>query len=83
MATLHLQNVPGNILADLTRDAAREGKRAEERALELLRLGLETARRDRKWVEERLAAADAIRAASPNAWITDEMIRAARDEGRE
>lgn len=82
MALLHLQDVPDEVVDDLEKDAARTGKRAEQRAVELLRLGLSTARRDRAWIEERLATAARIRAASPKAWLTEEMIRAARDEGR-
>jgi plasmid stability protein len=83
MARLHLEDVPDAVVDELEREAARTGKGAEQRAVELLRLGLSTARRDRAWIEERLAVAAAIRAASPNAWVTEEMIRAARDEGRQ
>ena len=82
MPTLHIENVPASVVDELAEQAAREGKGTEQRAVELLQLGLETARRDRKWIDERLAASDSLRAAAPGAWTTEDLIRAGRDEGR-
>ena len=49
---------------------------------EVLKSAREWGRRDQAWVEERLATASALRESIPGAWITDDEIRAARDEGR-
>jgi hypothetical protein len=82
MATLHLENVPEALVNELEEEAARLGKDINTQAAEFLRLGIEAAHRNHKWVEERLAAARATRTSMPDAWITEEQIRAARDEGR-
>ena len=83
MATLHLENVPESLVDDLREQAKRLGKNVDQQAVEALRLGVETARRDRAWIDERLEAARALRESMPNAWLTEEMIRAARDEVRD
>jgi plasmid stability protein len=82
MASLHVENIPDPLLTKLRETALRFGHSLDEEVVEVLKLGIQVARRDRAWVDERLAAAKALRDSAPGAWITDEQIRAARDEGR-
>lgn len=82
MASLKIENIPESLLKSLGEVARASGRSLDEQAIQSLAVGIRVSRRDRAWVEERLAAAKAVRDGAPNAWITDEDIRAARDEGR-
>jgi hypothetical protein len=83
MASLQIENIPESLLKNLFEAAAKSGRSVNELAVEAMKLGVQVAQRDRAWVEERLAAAAALRASMPGVWITNDDIRAARDEGRE
>ena len=82
MASLQIDNIPDSLLRRLREAAARSGRTINEQVVESLKGALEVVRRDRVWVEERLAAAAALRKSMAGVWITDDEIRAARDEDR-
>jgi len=82
MASLQIENVPESLLRSLREAAARSGRTMNEQVVESLKGALEVVQRDRAWVEERLAAAAALRESMSGVWITDDEIRAARDEDR-
>jgi hypothetical protein len=78
MANIALDAVPDELVERLSRLAAEHGADVHEEALKCLERGLS----EREQVEAELREIRAIREQSPNAWITEETIRAARDEGR-
>ena len=82
MPNLNLQNVPEPVIERLRETAAKTGRSIDEQAVEALRIGVvEITPRTRAWVDGRLAAARTLRQ-SLRTWITEEAIRAARNEGR-
>jgi plasmid stability protein len=83
MASLLINDVPDGVMKELEERARQLHRPVEEEAkAALVRAVLANPSKPRLSVDEMLARAKAIRDQSPNAWITDEFIRAARDEGR-
>jgi len=78
MTTLNLTAVPDDLVERLRAIAEQDGTDLVAAAVRCLERGLS---------DEELAEADIrelrdLRAQNPNAWVTEEMIRAARTEGR-
>jgi len=82
MASLQIDNIPESLLRGLREAAKRSGRTMNEQIVESLKGALEIVQRDRAWIEDRLAAAAALRESMAGVWITDDEIRAARDEDR-
>lgn len=78
MARIALNAVPDELVERLSRLAAEHGADVQDEALRCLERGLS----EREQVEAELREIRALREQTPNAWVTEETIRAARDEGR-
>lgn len=78
MATLALNSIPDGTLTRLRQLATETGLDVEAEAVRCLERGLS----EREQVEAQLKEIRAIREGTSGAWITDDVIRAARDEGR-
>lgn len=79
MVTLTLKNVPEDLYEDLKRSAERHRRSINREAIVRLEQAL---RGGRPNVEDTLARVRRLRAQTPNVFVTDEALRAARDEGR-
>jgi plasmid stability protein len=83
MASLQLNDVPEAIMSELRERAERFHRPVEEEAkATLMNAILASPSKRRLSVTEFLARAKRIRDKHPNAWITEEFLRAAKDEGR-
>jgi hypothetical protein len=78
MATIALDSVSDEVLARLRRLAERDGSDLADEVLKCLEKGLS----ERERVEADLEELRSLRGQMKGAWVTNEMIRAARDEGR-
>jgi hypothetical protein len=78
MTRLELTGIPEHLVRRLEAAARVHGRDVATEAAAMIERGLEAAER----VERELAGVRALRQRMPKAWITDEMIRESRDEGR-
>jgi plasmid stability protein len=81
MAVVSLSNFPDELYDRLLRRAADNRRKLEDEIVEAARRLLEEPRQPLS-VAEKLQLSDSVRAQTPQVWITDEVIRRARDEGR-
>ena len=81
MAVISLPNFPDELYERLVRRAADNHRQVDDEIVEAARRLLDEAAGPLS-VEEKLRLADAVRAQTKGAWITDDEIRQARDEGR-
>ena len=79
MATLTLKNVPEKLHKRLKESAAQHRRSINSEAITCLERVLTSQRVDPK---EFLAEVDAMRERMPKAYITEEFLRAAKNEGR-
>jgi hypothetical protein len=82
MATISLANFPDELYERLARRAEANQRRVDDELVEAAQKHLEQNSPRTLSVEEKLRLADSVRMQTPNAWITEGVIRAARDEGR-
>ena len=78
MTTLNLTAVPDELVTRLRALAEQDGTDLVAAAVRCLERGLS----DHELAEADIRELRELRAQSPDAWVTEEMIRAARDEGR-
>ena len=76
--TIELEKLSKETVERLQRLAQQHGLGVEDEALKCLERGLS----EIEQVETDLREIDKLRESMPNVWLTDQMIRAARDEGR-
>lgn len=81
MATLTIRNFPDDLYAQLERRAQLNHRRLDDELEEAARVMVGDASTSLT-SSEKLAMADCARQATPDAWITEEFIRQAREEGR-
>ena len=79
MATLVIKNVPEELHKRLKENATRNQRSIDAEAISCLEKALATNRVDPK---EFLAKVDALRKRMPHAHLTEEFLRAAKNEGR-
>ena len=78
MTTLNLTAVPDELVTRLRALAEQDGTDLVAAAVRCLERGLS----DQELAETDIRELRELRAQNPDAWVTEEMIRAARDEGR-
>ena len=78
MGVIALEKLPKAMVERLERLAQEHGLVVEDEALKCLERGLS----ESEQVAAELREIRKFRESMPNVWLTDEMIRAARDEGR-
>ncbi|MGB7159132.1 MAG: hypothetical protein WBD40_13770 [Tepidisphaeraceae bacterium] len=78
MATIALEKLPKEMVERLQRLAQEHGLIVEDEALRCLERGLS----ETEQVEAELREIRKLRESMPKVWLTDEILRAARDEGR-
>jgi hypothetical protein len=78
VTTLNLTAVPDALVDRLRAVAERAATDLTAAALRCLERGLS----DQELAEADIRELQELRSPNPDAWVTDEMIRAARDEGR-
>jgi plasmid stability protein len=76
---LTLEKLPDELVERLRRLASEHGSDVQSEAIQCLEKGLS----EREQIEADLKEIRELRAQSNGVWMTDELIRAARDEGRE
>jgi hypothetical protein len=80
MAVVTLANFPDELYQRLVRRAAENRRRLDDEIVEAAQRFLGDAAPSLS--AEKLRLADAVRDQTKGAWITDDVIRRARDEGR-
>jgi plasmid stability protein len=81
MAVITIDNFPDELYAKLNARAIENGRVVSDEIVEAAQK-LVGAKAFTLTVAEKLALADTIRASTAGAWIDDEFIRRARNEGR-
>jgi hypothetical protein len=82
MATISLTNFPDELYERLSRRAEANQRPVDEELVEAARKHLEQHSPRPLSVDEKLRLADSVRMQTPGTWLTEDVIRAARDEGR-
>ncbi len=84
MRQLENMNLPDELYARVEETARKYHRSVAEQAAELVAIGLSVDKVHQSLsVAEKLRLADEVRGETKGAWITEEFIRQARDEGRE
>lgn len=78
MSAIQIKELPANVADRITRLAHETGSAVEEEALRCLERGVS----EREQAAAELADIRRFRESAPNVWLTDEMLRAAKEEGR-
>jgi len=78
MAAIAIDPLPDEMLKRLQRLAGSRQNNVEQEALDCLERGM----RQREEAERTLERLRLLRASMPNAWLTEEFLRDAKNEGR-
>ena len=83
MASLHLSNVPDEIMSELRQRADHFHRPVEEEAASILVHAIASDRwRGDMTAEQLLERARKVREGHPQAWVTEEFLRVAKNNGR-
>lgn len=78
MAAIQIKELPPNVAERITKLAQERGSKVEDAALLCLERGVS----ELEQVQAELTEIRKLRDSAKDVWLTDDMLRAARDEGR-